>query len=80
MNQKLSKEIMNRSRIKRKYYREWSSKKNFLEVERIKNPCKNLTKNAKKRLLKSVSSKDTTTSKKEGFFQTKTFVQTILLK
>ena len=47
MTKELSKTIMTRSRIKKKYNK-WPSRETFLALKQIKNTCTNLTKTAKK--------------------------------
>ena len=47
MNKKLSKSIMDKSRIKNKYLK-WPSRENFLAYKKIKNKCNNLIKKSKK--------------------------------
>ena len=48
MNKRLSKAIMNKSRIRNKYL-QWSSRENFLAYKKIKNKCNNLLKKSKKK-------------------------------
>ena len=47
MNKRLSKAIMNKSRIRNKYL-QWLSRENFLAYKKIKNKCNNLLKKSKK--------------------------------
>ena len=47
MNKVISKNIMNKSRIKNKYLK-WPSRENYLAYKRIKNKCNNLLKKSKK--------------------------------
>ena len=53
---------MDRSKIKNKYLK-WPSRENLLELKKPKRLSKNITKKAKKRYLKSVSSKDRAANK-----------------
>ena len=62
MNNKIRRSIMNRSRIKNRYLK-WPSRENFLDLQRVNNPCKSLTKKTNKSYLNSVSPKDMTTNK-----------------
>ena len=48
LNKRLSKAIMNKSRIRNKYL-QWSSRENFLAYKKIKNKCNNLLKKSKKK-------------------------------
>ena len=47
-NKRLSKAIMNKSRIRNKYL-QWPSRENFLAYKKIKNKCNNLLKKSKKK-------------------------------
>ena len=48
MNKRLSKAIMNKSRIRNKYL-QWPSREHFLAYKKIKNKCNNLLKKSKKK-------------------------------
>ena len=48
MNKRLSKAIMNKSRIRNKYL-QWPSRENFLAYKKIKNKCNNLLEKSKKK-------------------------------
>ena len=56
MNRVISKNIMNKSRIKNKYLK-WPSRENYLAYKRIKNKCNNLLKISKKFIFKSTLGK-----------------------
>ena len=55
-SRKLSKVIMNESRIKNKYLK-WPSRKNYLTYKKIKKICNNLIKNQRKGILKKLLAK-----------------------
>ena len=63
MNKKLSKVIMNKSRIKNNYLK-WPSRENFLAYKNIKNKCNNLLKKSKKVYFQENASEGSTSTKK----------------
>ena len=62
MNKKLSKAIMNKSRIKNKYLK-WPSRENLLDYKKIKNKCNNLLKQSKKKYFQENASEGSASSK-----------------
>ena len=62
MNKKLSKSVMDKSRIKNKYLK-WPSRENLLAYKRIKNKCNNLIKKSKKIYFQVHAGEDSTTGK-----------------
>jgi len=62
MNKELSKCIMNKSRIKKKYLK-WPSRENYLALKRIKNKCNNLMKKSKKTYFQKNADEGSATSK-----------------
>ena len=62
MNKRLSKAIMNKSRIRNKYL-QWPSREDFLAYKKIKNKCKNLLKKAKKKYFKENANEGSVSNK-----------------
>ena len=75
MNKKLSKSIMDKSRIKNMYLK-WPSRENFLAYKKIKNKCNNLIKKSKKIYFQVHAGEGSATGK--SFW--KTFKPFIILK
>ena len=74
MNKKLSKSIMDKSRIKNKYLK-WPSRENFLAYKKIKNKYNNLIKKSKKIYFQVHAGEGSTTGK--SFWKTvKPFIST----
>ena len=68
MNKRLSKAIMNKSRIRNKYL-QWPSRENFLAYKKIKNKCNNLLKKSKKKYFQE--------NENEGSVSNKSFWNTV---
>ena len=68
MTKQLSKAIMNRSKLRIRYFK-WPSRENFLDYKKAKNTCNNLIKFAKKSYSDNVTSK--------GFVSNKAFWKTV---
>ena len=62
MNKELSKIIMNKSRMKNKYFK-WPFRENYLAYKKIKNKCNNLVKKSKKRYFQENASEGSASSK-----------------
>ena len=62
MNKRLSKAIMNKSRIRNRYLL-WPSRDNFLAYKKIKNKCNNLLKKSKKKYFQENASEGSVSNK-----------------
>ena len=63
MTKELRKEIMNRSRLKKKY-QDWPSRENFKNWKKQKNKCNKLCRKAKKEQFKNVTERNLNSNNK----------------